>query len=126
MKSIKAKQQLEDQQKEESGIEQELRLYGDIAMPGDSAIAESIEAELSGNEIRPKMCDSIRINFSSELAPKELYAHIDTGGWHTCSCHKVAVLAFFEWNGEKFIQSPLLESDKNTKYIVLGEVDEIG
>lgn len=105
----------------------ERRIYGAFEYPKESLIPLRTRGELKANSNLPDWCKSLTIDFQNEQDKEnEFYTLIDTGRFHNCDCHKLACLAFFEWDGNKYVQVPLMSSDPNTKYFVLGEVSEIG
>ena len=104
----------------------ECRLYGYAGMPGESMNVYRILADVKQNNAHKNWCESIRIEFPHELDHEhEFHADISLDQHHACTCHKLACLMFFQWDGSKYIQVPLMSSMPNSKYVILGEVSDI-
>ena len=105
----------------------ECRLYGYAGGPGESMNAYRILADVKQNNAIHNWCKSIRIEFPHDLdQANEFHADISMDQYHACTCHMLACLTFFQWDGSKYIQVPLMKSIPNSKYIILGGVSDMG
>lgn len=111
----------------ESIPEHECRLYGYADEPGESMGPGRILANVKQNGAYHNWCESIRIEFDHELDQKsEFKAEISIEVHHACTCHRLACLTFFQWDGGKYVQVPLMDSKPDSKYIILGPVSDLG
>ncbi|MFI5323571.1 MAG: hypothetical protein ACHQ6U_08595, partial [Thermodesulfobacteriota bacterium] len=109
----------------ETVAEYECRLHGALEQPKESKIPYRVMGYLKPTELNPNWCESLRVDFSHEVEESEFHLDITTNDYHNCTCHKLACLTFFEWDGSKYIQVPLMSSDPTSKYLILGEVTEL-
>lgn len=118
-------------------VKEAINKYADVHFPPSSSTVSRI-ASRELKEVFPAISSEIPAvcsigNFHVEFdldTPEEHTEHLKAYinyGIHNCVCHKVAALCFFQWSPEegRYIISPLIDGQEESRYLVIGEVDSI-